>query len=443
MYIWTIMRYVSSIIAMIWIWPLWGSIVGIVGIGIFAIVRRFDMTLIPSQKKQNSLEHKISGILFDYLSNIKTIITLRCEKLMGLTLSKSIESVRKPYEKYITINEWKWFTVSIILSIVTSITIWAFLYKQVSLGQEVLIGTITMLYQYIQRLSGSFYNFARQYSEVVRRKNDFETVEHIISHYESLDQQWWEKLLHHWDQININNLQFKYQNTNKDNTLMGIDISWSKWQKIALVGASGSGKSTLMMLLRGLYDVDKVSLKINNWPDYTTLYPLSHISSLIPQDPEIFENTIRYNITMGIDLEDSEVLTYAKMASFENVISWLPNGLDTDIKEKGVNLSGWQKQRLALARWLLLAQDSDILLLDEPTSSVDSISEKHIYHEIFSHFQDKTVFASVHRLHMLDMFDMIYVLDKGSIVESGDLNHLINKQWLFTKLWDDYTQSLK
>jgi ATP-binding cassette subfamily B protein len=166
-----------------------------------------------------------------------------------------------------------------------------------------------------------------------------------------------------------------------------------------------------MMLLRGLYPVDQVTLTIAN-ETFSTLEPLSHYASLIPQDPEIFEQTIRYNITMGLDVDDATIMQMCDLARFSDVLATLPNGLDTDIKEKGVNLSGGQKQRLALARGLLMAADSRLLLLDESTSSVDVHNEKMIYEQIFATYSDKCIVASIHKLHLLPLFDYIYVIDK-------------------------------
>ncbi|MBP7884682.1 ATP-binding cassette domain-containing protein [Patescibacteria group bacterium] len=112
---------------------------------------------------------------------------------------------------------------------------------------------------------------------------------------------------------------------------MSLDIM--NGQKIALIGASGNGKSTLLSLIRGLYETDNVSLHIDQ-KEYRSLSILHHITSLIPQDPEIFEHSIRYNITMGIDVSDEEIQPYIEIADFDTVIKDLPHGLDSDIKEK-------------------------------------------------------------------------------------------------------------
>ena len=141
--------------------------------------------------------------------------------------------------------------------------------------------------------------------------------------------------------------------------------------------------------------------------------------TLIPQDPELFNDSIGYNITLGIPTKKDEVLEVIEMAQFKNTLSRLPSGLSTNVLEKGVSLSGGEKQSLALARGLLAAKKSDIVLLDEPTSSVDSINEIRIHDNIFEKYRNKTIISSIHKLHLLPKFDYIYMFDKGKIVAEG------------------------
>jgi ABC-type multidrug transport system fused ATPase/permease subunit len=117
------------------------------------------------------------------------------------------------------------------------------------------------------------------------------------------------------------------------------------------------------------------------------------------------------------------------------VIRQLPKGLESDIREKGVNLSGGQKQRLALARGILAARESQVVLMDEPTSSVDPKTEALIYEKMFRAFADKAIISSMHRLHLLTRFDYIYVLQSGRIVDEGSFDKLLNNSPVFQELW--------
>jgi len=157
--------------------------------------------------------------------------------------------------------------------------------------------------------------------------------------------------------------------------------------------------------------------------------------TLFPQEPEIFENTLEYNITLGLPFPEQEILQVCEEAHFTEVIRQLPQGLQSDIREKGVNLSGGQKQRLALARGILAARDSDLVLLDEPTSSVDPRTESLIYEGLFKAFADKAIVSSIHRLHLLAHFDYVYVLHQGRIISQGTFEHLRDNDPAFREMW--------
>jgi ABC-type multidrug transport system fused ATPase/permease subunit len=173
--------------------------------------------------------------------------------------------------------------------------------------------------------------------------------------------------------------------------------------------------------------------------------PLDIISShvtLFPQEPEIFENTIAYNITLGLPFPEDEINRICDAAHFSEVVALLPQGLQSKIQEKGVNLSGGQKQRLALARGILAARDSDLVLLDEPTSSVDPKTEMLIYEKLFREFNDKVVVSSLHRLHLLPHFDYIYVMAHGRIVAEGSFEGLRAESPIFQEMWQ-HQEALK
>jgi len=168
---------------------------------------------------------------------------------------------------------------------------------------------------------------------------------------------------------------------------------------------------------------------------------ISSSIALIPQDPEIFATTILENITIGVDHDIDFVRKFTDMARFTDVVERLPKKFDSSIVEKGVNLSGGEKQRLALARGLMACEDKSIVLLDEPTSSIDSANELVIYHNIFDAFKDKAIISSIHRLHLLPLFDTIYFFRDGRIVASGTLAELLEKSEEFRTLWQKYHET--
>jgi ABC-type multidrug transport system fused ATPase/permease subunit len=138
---------------------------------------------------------------------------------------------------------------------------------------------------------------------------------------------------------------------------------------------------------------------------------------------------------LGLPFEEQEILEVCDTAHFIEVVKQLPNGLQSNIMEKGVNLSGGQKQRLALARGILAAKGSDIILLDEPTSSVDPKTEIQIYEKMFDEFKNKAIVSSLHRLYLLSYFDYVYVLKGGHIVDQGTFAELKSRSAVFRDLW--------
>jgi ATP-binding cassette, subfamily B, bacterial len=221
-----------------------------------------------------------------------------------------------------------------------------------------------------------------------------------------------------------------------NNGIYDLQIRIKKGQRIALIGESGSGKSTLLALLRGLYSPLDGSKILMNDKQKIAFEQISGNVTLIPQEPEIFENTVRYNITLGLPFTDEDVMQACESARFAEVIQQLPRGLDTHMAEKGVNLSGGQKQRLALARGILAARTSDIILMDEPTSSVDPRTEKRAYQNMFESFEGKAVISSLHRLHLLNLFDYVYILRNGSVIDEGPFEELKRYSLVFKEMWE-------
>ncbi len=223
--------------------------------------------------------------------------------------------------------------------------------------------------------------------------------------------------------------------------LKNVDLVLERGKKIALIGESGSGKSTMLTLLRGLENPEKVQVKVDGKAiDWHAL--ASHMT-LIPQDPEIFENTIEYNVTAGIVHRAAEVREAIRLSRFDTVVARLPKGLQTNIKEKGVNLSGGEKQRLALARGIFAAKTSSLVLMDEPTSSVDAKNEVAIYESMFKHFKDRCIVSTLHRLHLLPEFDLIYLFKEGQVTAVGTFEELLKTHAPFRKMWAVYQKALK
>lgn len=407
-------------------------------ITIFAITR-IDKNLHRKYEELNSYNNKYSATVFDYLSNVSTIITLRLKKVVSKDIDSKQMVSYPTYRKTVAIDESKWAlsSIAIRMMIVT-----ALIYKSATefgATGTIMIGTLYMVYGYLTQVGDTFYKFAELYGHIIRINA------RIVGAY-PIDKSWSRLVTHepgklpkNWRKIEVKDASFAYDQKGKVKHLDGINFHFSRGQKIALVGESGSGKSTILRLVRGLYTIERGEVYCDGKP--LRLVQIRDHVTLIPQEPEIFNKTFRYNITMNVPSEERDIRKVIDMAQLNRVMERLPKGLETSVMEKGVSLSGGEKQRLALARGLLAAMEgeSDIILLDEPTSSVDSINEIRIHDNVFREFRDKTIISSIHRLHLLDKFDYIFFLSKGRIVTEGTLEDL-KKNPRFSRMWAKYNR---
>ena len=438
----SIIPFIFSFIAIILIMK-WSSVFLIFfGFAVILAIFNFDKILIATMKKQNKLGHQVSSTFYDYISNITTVITLRLEKMAQKEFVQKILNVFPVYKKHIVANEIKWFTVSMTMTSAQFTIILFYVHQTFSVNSTIMIGNLMMLYSYMDKFIDVFFGMAWKYEHLVMCSTDILTVNNIYEAEKKFSEKTKIKKIKKWEKIKIKNCFFKYKDEkNEIHTLEKINLNLTKNKKIALIGESGSGKSTLMILLRGLDVANKIEIEVDE-KKFSDSRIFSEITTLIPQDPEIFENTIKYNITLGIESRKSEIEKAIKLAAFEKVVAKLPKKIDTNIREKGVNFSGGEKQRLALARGIFAAKKSSIILLDEPTSSVDAKNEQQIYKNLLENFRDRCIISSIHKLHLLPLFDEIYFLEKGKILERGSFQNLISKNGHFQKMWKNYQKNL-
>jgi ABC-type multidrug transport system fused ATPase/permease subunit len=434
-----IMRMAGSVVALALIFPIAAVLAVVASIVALLTVFLFDTFLLKRYDQINQYEHSTASALHDYITNIFTVITLRLEELTRTEVWKRMSHYLPFSKRTYAMNEWKWFIMTLLISVMPIVVLaW---YAMVSLRQEgvLLAGTFFMLYEYLQRIGGAFYTFAWKYSDTIEQYADFNTVTPILR-AERADYYIASGLPSGWKKIEIKDLHFSYAeeelsaaqgeleaktqppsgvSSHRRLELFVRSMTLEHGKKIALVGESGSGKSTILALIRGLMTTNDVRVLCDGKVMKRGLKHLAPHVTLIPQDPEIFANTVEYNITVDTKLKKTELLEDIELARFSSVLARLPKGLKTDISEKGVNLSGGEKQRLALARGIFAAKTSDFILLDEPTSSVDSMNERLIYQNIFRRFPDRCVVSSIHKLYLLPLFDWVYVFRDGKIVAEG------------------------
>ena len=233
--------------------------------------------------------------------------------------------------------------------------------------------------------------------------------------------------------ISIKNIAFGYDE--KRPIIKDVSLEINPGETVAIVGSSGSGKSTIGRLLFRFYDVQKGSIKIDG-QDLRDITQKSLHSSIgvVPQDTVLFNDTIYYNIAYGLDnASRSMVENAAKDAQIHDFIMSLPEGYETTVGERGLKLSGGEKQRVGIARTLL--KNPPILLLDEATSALDTETEKEIRHALNNASEGRSVLTIAHRLSTIAHADRIIVLEKGSIIEMGNHENLLLKKGRYYSLW--------
>lgn len=429
----TIVRLVSSYIALAYFNIHAGYLILFVLIITITIIVKFDAVLQPKYRELNRKENHIASRIFDTISNITTVIILRIEKMVASDIGRTIIRPFTLFKKTVAISETKWFLVSMASALMIFLVIGSYLVTIIVTDQELLIGTVYILYGYIERINGLFFRFAYRYGDIIRFHANIQNAEHIEQQFERKKRHKRVQLGNTWNILRIQNLSFSYDTPQTHLHLKNVGFSIHLGEKIAFIGESGSGKSTMLKLIRGLYPPHKVQLYCDNTPIARGFEALSDNIALIPQDPEIFSTTIKQNITFGIRHQARTIRKYTDMARITTTIDRL--GWNTSTKEKGVNLSGGEKQRIALARGLLASKDKPIILLDEPTSSVDAHNEQAIYKNIFKTSKEKTIISTIHRLHLLPLFDTIYVFKKGRIVAFGTLKELMATSRDFQQLY--------
>lgn len=207
-------------------------------------------------------------------------------------------------------------------------------------------------------------------------------------------------------------------------------------EKVGLVGFTGAGKSTFINLILRFFPLrnGKILIDGQDIADIT-LESLRRQIALIPQDPVLFHRTLRENISYGRpEATEQEIFTAAKLAHCNEFICNIPSGFEAKVGERGVKLSGGERQRIAIARAILI--NAPILILDEATSSLDSVTEKYIQESLDKLMQNRTTIVIAHRLSTLSRMDRILVFDKGMIVEEGTHAILMSKDGLYAKMWN-------
>ena len=384
------------------------------------------------RKDMNTADNAASTKMIDSLLNFETVKYFNNEdhefKRLDDSLKKYEDAANKNRASLSLLNISQTFVIMIGITLMLVLTVFGIQSKTITVGGFVVINAYMLqLYQPLNFL-GTIYREIRQ--SLV----DMENMFNLLNEKNNIDDNGIKNLKNENSEIIFKNIYFGY---NKKRTIIkNISFTIPRGKSLAIVGPTGAGKSTISKLLFRFYDPDSGEILINqkNIRQYKQ-DSLRQIIGVVPQDTVLFNDTIYYNVSYGFtDANKEDVINAAKIAGIHDFIESIPNKYNTIVGERGLKLSGGEKQRVAIARTVL--KNPSILFFDEATSALDTSTEKEIIKNLNQISHGKTTLIIAHRLSTVSNADNIIVIDKGSIVEEGDHKSLLNKNGLYALMWN-------
>lgn len=425
------------------------ALFGFVGVAILII--SFDRAMMRIAVEENAAERRYAAGVLDCLSNISTVLSLRLQSSTRRLLDKRLNAVFGPLKRSIMLNEWKWCAVDMMTVTLTWALVCAYAWHTQS-KSALLLGNLFMVYQYAGQAGGVIGALAANFQNFARVRTDFASAAPIWDAPQSKElltaetrDSGRDSVLNadDWQRLDVRDISYTHdggvpeagssEGADQRGGLHKVSLTLHRGERIALVGPSGSGKSTLLRVLAGLYEPQQGRIEVDGVAPIgqRTLAPYA---TLIPQEAQVFEATVRENIAFDLPHEDSAIEQALHISSFHSVLAGMPQKLDTPITEGGFNLSGGQRQRLCLARGVLAAQDSSVLLLDEPTSALDPLTEAQVHRRLDKAFADACIVASVHRMSLLSHFDTVVLMAQGKVLDIGTVDEVLERQPLFREM---------
>ncbi|XP_051175300.1 ATP-binding cassette sub-family B member 6 [Leptopilina boulardi] len=386
------------------------------------------------QRRMNLADNAMKTRSVDSLLNFETVKYYGAENY-------EVNSYRDAIINF-QIEEWKsMFTLNILntmqnIIICSGLLIGSLLcLHMVVSGEGLTIGDYVLFASYIIQLYVPLNWFGTYYRMIQKNFVDMENMFELLREEEEvIDAPGAGPLIVKRGEVEFSNVTFGYNQERI--VLRNINFNVPSGKTIAFVGPSGAGKSTIMRLLFRFYDIEHGSISIDG-QDLKTVKQDSLRSAIgvVPQDTVLFNNTIKYNIQYGrIDAPDVDIIAAAKYADIHERISSFPEGYETQVGERGLRLSGGEKQRVAIARTILKAPK--IVLLDEATSALDTETERNIQSALNQVCANRTTIIVAHRLSTIIHADEILVLKEGEIVERGRHDELIQFDGVYKKMWE-------
>jgi ABC-type multidrug transport system fused ATPase/permease subunit len=409
------------------------AVLGYIAVGY--VIVRFDRALVRLVHRQNVLERRYTVRLLDFLGNIGTILSLRLQNVSRRLIGERLLEAFEPTKRLIAITEAKWAAVDLATVALSWLLVGVYVWRQRAdavEGAPLLLGGVFMVYQYAQQAGSVIGSMAANLQNFSRFRSNYASAEPIWNAAEPALEG--APVKADWHTIRARDLEFtRLRSDGSRSGLHGVDITLRQGDRIALIGPSGGGKSTLLRVLAGLYAPQQAQYEVDG-EAAEGVRSLASIATLIPQETEIFEATLRENLTFGVPRKDEEIERVAWLSALDAVANSLPQKWNMPLSERGINLSGGQRQRLSLARGLLAAEHSSVLLLDEPTSALDQATEATVFERLREGLRNTCIIASIHRLGALVYFDRIIVMAEGRVVDSGTVAEILERQPAFREV---------
>jgi ATP-binding cassette, subfamily B, bacterial len=442
-YLQTVIYLVGPLVALWLLSPLTGAVAAVGFVTVALSVLLFDRALMRLAAEENLAERRYVARLLDFVGNIGAVASLRLQHATRTLLDSRLAALFKPLSRSIVLIEWKWCSVDLLtmalcwtLVVVYALSSGSGAAPAATAGGVLLVGNLLMAHQYAQQAAGVMVSMAANFQGLAHMRADFASAAPIreapLSPLQALQHTQGADSAHAaWQRVDLHHLGFTH--AARGGGISDVCVGLQRGERVALVGPSGCGKSTLMRVLAGLYDAQHGHVVIDGAFEPARRHA-ADIATLIPQEAEVFEASVRDNLTLGQPVSDAALQRALHASAFDAVVAGLPDGLDTPLAERGTNLSGGQRQRLALARGLLAAEGSSLLLLDEPTSALDALTEQQVFDRLRETWPDACIVASVHRLSLLDRFDRVVFMDGGRVVDVGRCAELEARLPLFAAM---------
>ncbi len=431
-------RLIGPIVAL-WIIEPTVGVAAIVGFCVICVsVLAFDRAMIRLAHRENDAERRYSAALIDSLANSTTLLALRQARGVVGMLSRKLETVFEPLKRSIVLNEAKWFTVDVASRILACSLVALFAWQGMRAGkldgvQAIMLGSVYMVWEYAQQAGGVISAVAAHFQTLARQQADYSSADTIREAEPAQHAEASAIPTGEWTRCELRDVVFEHAASRGERPALDhVSVTLERGKRYALIGGSGSGKSTLLRVMAGLYEPQRIIVDQNGGPAIMSPLEAARFlrasTTLIPQDADVIEGTLADNLRLCESVNGapahSEFEHAMRMAKVSDFIEPAPAALDVAIGERAANWSGGQRARVALARGILAAQGSHIVLLDEPTASLDSRTEAAVYDNLFGEFKDACVVSSIHRLHLLDRFDEVIVMHQGRVVAQGPASML-------------------